>query len=393
MFQCQNIKKLNMTAHKNVIDGKDEEVTQAFMSNGNLSLLVQALLINEKWRNKIYPHVKNHVNENNSLKVYMILFNESVVLNLLEIMLFSKSACISLGASLADLVKYCNRRIRYLLVNKEQALASFHMKSQVQDEFQLQLDEMLFSSGFISLSLLRYISDCVDKLQPSVIEAIIDNDIICQMVYLLEAHPWISQENHKIFDKGNWKPISDNGLISTVEGQIWLLLYNLIVDVECRKKYEYNTHRKETVLKLRPLITPELVDQIPILVGLQRILEELSMMITPTDLPKKGLIEEINTSVPKKDWKQIAVSQLRQILEFDAKERSKLAEHLSEYDMDSLESLLPEDPKCGNCGKLASQRCSRCSSSWYCQRSCQVKDWKKHQKLCDLINADRSTKI
>ena len=33
--------------------------------------------------------------------------------------------------------------------------------------------------------------------------------------------------------------------------QVWLALYNLIMDTECRKKYQYNTSNKTELLKTR----------------------------------------------------------------------------------------------------------------------------------------------
>lgn len=38
------------------------------------------------------------------------------------------------------------------------------------------------------------------------------------------------------------------------------------------------------------------------------------------------------------------------------------------YNLDVMESLLPDKPKCGCCGKEAAKRCSRCQGEWYCHR-------------------------
>lgn len=35
------------------------------------------------------------------------------------------------------------------------------------------------------------------------------------------------------------------------EAQVWLALYNLLMEPECRRKYEFTTHNKNEVLKLR----------------------------------------------------------------------------------------------------------------------------------------------
>jgi len=48
-----------------------------------------------------------------------------------------------------------------------------------------------------------------------------------------------------------------------------------------------------------------------------------------------------------------------------------------------------EDPKCSNCGKVATQRCSKCKNQWYCSRECQLKQWKAHKALCEIISNNR----
>lgn len=38
------------------------------------------------------------------------------------------------------------------------------------------------------------------------------------------------------------------------------------------------------------------------------------------------------------------------------------------YNLDIMETLLPEKPKCGLCGQHAAKRCSKCQGEWYCNR-------------------------
>ncbi len=52
------------------------------------------------------------------------------------------------------------------------------------------------------------------------------------------------------FEGIEWQEIKteDVEMIGKVEGQIWLALYNLMCEPECRKKYEYDQRRQEIVL-------------------------------------------------------------------------------------------------------------------------------------------------
>ena len=55
------------------------------------------------------------------------------------------------------------------------------------------------------------------------------------------------------------------------------------------------------------------------------------------------------------------------------------------YANDAFDDLLGE-AKCFECGKPAIKRCSKCRNAWYCSRKCQVRNWKAHKKVCDIIS-------
>jgi hypothetical protein len=61
------------------------------------------------------------------------------------------------------------------------------------------------------------------------------------------------------------------------------------------------------------------------------------------------------------------------------------------YDLATVEELI-DDPKCGACGQPADQRCSLCKSEWYCGRQCQVKSWKQHKPICEILRASEVTR-
>lgn len=54
------------------------------------------------------------------------------------------------------------------------------------------------------------------------------------------------------------------------------------------------------------------------------------------------------------------------------------------YASDVFEDFM-EDPKCEECGAVATQRCSRCKMAWYCTRDCQLRQWKKHKQICQMF--------
>ena len=58
------------------------------------------------------------------------------------------------------------------------------------------------------------------------------------------------------------------------------------------------------------------------------------------------------------------------------------------YSSDVFEQFM-DDPKCANCGKVATQRCSKCKNQLYCSRECQIKQWKAHKALCEIISNNK----
>ena len=60
--------------------------------------------------------------------------------------------------------------------------------------------------------------------------------------------------------------------------QVWLALNNLLVDPVCRAKaLQQSSHGVETLLRIRRHMNDVLLDQLPVLADLQRVLDELAM--------------------------------------------------------------------------------------------------------------------
>ncbi|RXM95665.1 Nitrogen permease regulator 2-like protein [Acipenser ruthenus] len=137
------------------------------------------------------------------------------------------------------------------------------------------------------------------------------------------------------------------------------------------------THQIRLLLltvELRGFLTEVLIDQLPNLGELQRFLSHLS--VTDPAPPKRDLIleqiPEIMDNILKENsgkWKAIAKYQVKQAFDPCDEDLQQHARRLAQtYNLDVMESLIPEKPKCGFCGSEASKRCSRCQGEWYCCR-------------------------
>ena len=105
------------------------------------------------------------------------------------------------------------------------------------------------------------------------------------------------------FIDNKWQPVSheDRHRLTKLEGQVWLCLYNLLMEETCRKRYNFNTVRKEAIMRvgillckelvskavisdfvvdnqLKPHFNEVLIDQIPMLGELRRFVEEMALV-------------------------------------------------------------------------------------------------------------------
>lgn len=52
--------------------------------------------------------------------------------------------------------------------------------------------------------------------------------------------------------------------------QIWLTMYHLLCEEECRRRYHFNSMRKGNILRVRKYLNDVLLDQLPVLADVQR---------------------------------------------------------------------------------------------------------------------------
>ncbi|KAL7751407.1 Zinc finger MYND domain-containing protein 10 [Sorochytrium milnesiophthora] len=403
--QHEALEKLNLQAHYNVATNVEEFVTEAFVTFDKTNTVIYDLLVSECWKAKVFPLLYRKVLPHASLTLYFVLFHEAVLVNLLEIMMYNKELAKSCGETLLDLTDYCSRKIGLLNAwddedDIDQPVSKEILTATKDDEHILKQKRTIdFSVALTSLSVVRYLSEHIVDLPLSVMTRMLNtNDLVCALVYLMENAPWKQRSasgQYKVFDGTSWKvvPEEDRLLVGSIEGQVWLALYNLLVEPECQRKYECTDHRRATILRLKKQFESNatLLDQIPPLEGLLRYLEHLTMMTPPDSATaKRGLwVEEMPQLLEEiqrcQDWAKLADTQARTVFSKNASRQLDFAKSMSSvYDFGGLEDLL-DDPKCGRCGAAAEQRCSRCRIEWYCSRACQVKAWKGHKALCDLV--------
>ncbi|KAI9365983.1 hypothetical protein DFJ73DRAFT_155542 [Zopfochytrium polystomum] len=304
--------------------------------------------------------------------------------------MFNKDCVLSVGDLLIDLADYCARKVAFLNAwewpepeSIEQAKEKLLSKTDEESLLDSNTD-LNFTIAVNALSIVRYISDAASDIPLAALTRLLNtNDMPCALVTLLERAPWLkrgppksgtSDPTFSRFENGAWKNIPQEDLprIGKVEGQIWIALHCLLTDPECRRKYVFTARSKEILLRLKECLDETTVDQLPILVDVQRYMEELLLMDPPIDpsITRSGLlIEQVSETYHEllvtTNFKAIANDFRKACMSPELSQEDLLQRFGSTYNFSNLEQLL-EDPTCAKCGMPAESRCSQCRSEWYC---------------------------
>ncbi|KAM5313748.1 zinc finger MYND domain-containing protein 10 [Glossophaga mutica] len=396
--QHENLEKLNMQAILDATASQGEPIQELLVTHGKIPTLVEELIAVEMWKQKVLPVLckLEDFTPQNTFPIYMVVHHEASIINLLETVFFHKEVCESAEDTVSDLVDYCHRKLTLLVARTGRGDPPEEEESQYStpmQELQKQAELMEFEIALKALSVLRYITDCVDSLSLSTLSRMLStHNLPCLLVELLEHSPWSRREGGKLqrFEGGRWQTVapSEQQKLSKLDGQVWISLYNLLLSPEARARYCLTSFAKGQLLKLRAFLTDTLLDQLPNLADLQGFLAHLAL--AEPQPPKKDLvfeqIPEIRERLERENkgkWKAIAKHQLQHVFSPSEQDLRQQARRWADtYRLDVLEAVAPERPRCAYCSAEASKRCSRCQKEWYCCRECQVKHWEKHGKAC-----------
>ncbi|XP_020558775.1 zinc finger MYND domain-containing protein 10 isoform X1 [Oryzias latipes] len=401
--QHEYIQKLNMQAVLDASVMHDETVKELLVSFGKIPVLIHELILIEVWKHKVFTILcqLQDFNPKNSFQLYMVIYHESTVINLLQTILFHKDSCEAAGDSLVDLVDYCHRKLTLLASKDTRGDATScnkHENVSSIEELKELSASLEFGISLAAVSVLCHITGHTNNL--SVMNRMLcTHNMPCVLVQLIVSCPWSCQRQGEVlkYIDGSWQKIPDEDYfkMTKLDGQVWISLYNLLLNEESLRMFDFNSFNRDQLSKLRTFLTDVLIDQMPILVELQRFLTHLAC--TEPAPPKKQLLLEL---IPKiwmhivethsGKWKAIAKYQAKETFNPSESDLAQLAKRLGQiYNWDVMENFHQEKTKCGSCGKEASKRCSRCQTEWYCHRKCQVQHWPKHKKACQLM--ERST--
>jgi zinc finger MYND domain-containing protein 10 len=124
------------------------------------------------------------------------------------------------------------------------------------EEFQEQIDDLEFSICMMCVSIMRFITDHVKHLPLNVVHhMLVETDMLSLFVPLVEERPWLrtnKKNEREIFEGQKWVfiPKEEYGRLPKLEAQVWIAVYNIFMDNECKSKYELNEYRKSNLLRV-----------------------------------------------------------------------------------------------------------------------------------------------
>lgn len=397
MKQHELLTKLNMQAHINAMTRGEEFVMELLSVNNKMPIILHELLVSECWKKKILPFINNEV-MSSGIKGYFAVFNEAVVINLLEVILYHRTAIEGLGNYLVDLIEYCYGKLTDLnnKSNKQYPLTDVSTGSQV-EQYKNTYNKIEFEVQMSCISIIRYISDNIKFIPLGVVSYLMnEKDFLLILVPLIESKPWSRDNKGK---KEVWEdnkfveiPKSDYNRLTKAEGQIWLAIYNLLFTEESANSYEINDFRKNNLLRLRKYLQEVLMDQIPVLSYLKKTLDELTIMKVNAQTKSNVYVVQ---SVPELYQHILDDASISDVIKYQKEnifgnmstnEDLEILNNVTDIYSHQVVDMKPVEYICANCGIEANKRCSRCKSVWYCCKECQVQHYKAgHKDVCNKI--------
>lgn len=373
--QHERMEKLNWTAHSQAKEGLDEFVVDQINTLEKVPILIYDLILIEAWKEQIWPLVKAKVARFSSLRSYIPVYHEATVSNLLEVCLFHRTSCEEAGDALVDLVDWCVRKLRYLLStpNSELVRQVSSAKEAAEWDDVRMLDEQFLECEFqvcmCVISIIRFLTDHRVAMPLAVTTRLLEtHDVLMLLVPLMEKAPWVRKNkiNGRIekFEDHEWQPVEadDEGRLPKLHTQVWLAIYNLVMDGECRSRYELSSMRRENLLRLRRYINEVVVDQLPPLTNLHRTLEELSISgqftgVAQAPAPSPFVVElvaefrEALLRTYEGRWREIADLQLRDVFVKETPDELKRLANMISIPKEMLEEEPPASAHVGQTGR------------------------------------------
>ncbi|RKO97943.1 hypothetical protein CAUPRSCDRAFT_1505, partial [Caulochytrium protostelioides] len=302
--------RLNNRAHYSVQHQVEEFVGDLLAERGKLAVLAANLIRIGAWKAHVWPKLDPAVLQQAHIKAYFLLFHEATLMNLLEIVLFHQPHVLALGPVLPDLIDYCATRVAWLNTAEATAArapqevppaaspAQLAAPSDPAADLQAHRTQLQFTIAMTSISVLRYITECGEALPLGAQQRLFGHhDVPAAAIYLIHNAPWIRRRvstdakaaspapgrreaTLERFNEGRWEALAHDDVprLGKTEAQVWLLLYNLLLEPAFQTRYPFTAFRVRHVMSLSDVFTATLRDQLPVIERLERYVAQVAIL-------------------------------------------------------------------------------------------------------------------
>eukprot|EP00903_Cladosiphon_okamuranus_P017461 g16083.t1 len=282
--QYRRLAKLNLQAHQSAMARSDEYVLEALLTFDKLSVVVHELLAIEAWKEPEQQQIplgmlltvgqfvlpallKTERSDSGkcTMRLYFTLYHEATLTNLLKIAMFHGHICEQAGDLLIELADYCARKMTLLISGRASSKPRRTVSSNARE-------------------VAKDIEERIAKQSPA------------------QEGTW------QKFVDFEWKTVAVTDLlqVTKTEGQVWLAMYHLMCEEECRKRYHFNSMRKNNILRARKYLNDVLLDQYMDELTIMEVPEPPSMGTTGSLLMEQ--IPKVRQSLTRgHDWDDLAL--------------------------------------------------------------------------------------
>jgi len=193
--QHKQLQKMNMQAHADAQTRHDEFLVSEFIGQGRVAVLIEELIISEAWSDFIFPIISSELHENCYVKVYSALFQEAVLANLIQIILFHSDAIEAAEDLLVELIDYCYRKLVALNGGTMKITSTTKQPKDVtaettEERLNRNRDKIKAESATACISILRFITENMERAGLSAMERILNTkDVILAVIPLICNSP------------------------------------------------------------------------------------------------------------------------------------------------------------------------------------------------------------
>ncbi|GAB0092024.1 Zinc finger MYND domain-containing protein 10 [Sergentomyia squamirostris] len=401
--QHEILVKIHQQAALEAREKREEFVKDGLIVEGKIKILVHNAYCLLVWKHKVLPDLLGRdLNPQSSFIFYTILFHEATIVAILETLLYHGEACEALEECSLDLIDYCLQGIIQMISLSEED-EDLPQNDGIGEEIEKHKKSFVFRIGIRCLTILSFLADNLEKISLSASNRLMEiHDTPCVLSEILHKRPWLRrrESGFEKFIEDEWQPVAGDEIsrVTKAEAHTWFCLRELLLNPVTFTKYEVKNFRQREISKCQGLLHDVLLDQLPPLVDLKSFLVALSVSGDSNSgraKEKKLLLEEIPqireelmAEIEGEGSAGIAEKIYRNLCSDNCPDLKGIASKLTKtYNLDVLEAFLPKksrniDSFCAVCTQPASKKCSKCLTTHYCSRDCQVKHWKIHKSSC-----------